>query len=276
LSMEIQINQFAIDRLVNEWKNRRFPWAVYDTPLLRADAFSDSIQYFFLGSLIHYRFYGIFDNGIAGCYENYNAEGSIAYWRTLKVNWTTLFDHKLKYAAFENLFKGLTFLPERYRDWMETLRILKQQYSGEVKVFLESCQWDIARILDRINTEFPSFRSSHNDYSERSYLFLYLAQGKFASTNLFNRIELILPYLDQILLASLIQTSVLELQADKKLLNSEDIPDLKNAARLALDEILKKWNCVSEKKILPADLNTPLRNQGLVSIWKNRVPLLFA
>ncbi|NLI93997.1 MAG: hypothetical protein GX434_17910 [Peptococcaceae bacterium] len=274
--MEIRINQFAIDKLVNEWKNRRLPWAVYDTPLFQADAFSDSVQYFFLGSVIHYRFYGIFDNGVAGCYENQNAEGSIAYWRTLKVNWSALFDHKLKYTTFENVFSGLTFLPERYDHFMETLRILKQQYSGEVKVFLESCQWDIARILDRINVEFPAFRSTHDDYSERSYLFLYLVQGKFASTNLFNHIELILPYLDQILLASLIQTNVLELPPEISLLHSEDIPALRNAARQALDEILEKWSQVSKRKILPADLNLPLRNHGLVSIWRKRVPLMFA
>jgi hypothetical protein len=274
--MNIQINRLAIDRLVNEWQNQKFPWAVYDTPLFQADAFADSMQYFFLGSVIHYRLYGINADGTPGCYRRQNAEGSIAYWRTLKAHWTTLFDYKLDFPAFERIFAGLTFLPERYHDFMETLKILKRQYSGQVNVFLESCQWDIARILDRINTEFPAFASTPDAYSERSYLFLYLAQGKFASANLFNHIDLILPYLDQILLASLIQTNVMELPAAAAALTDSDIPALRLAARRALQEILAQWNQVAARKILPADINTPLRKQGLVSIWREKIPLMFA
>lgn len=274
--MEIKINEFAIEKLVNEWKTQRFPWAVYDTPLSHTDAFAESVQYFFMGSVIHYRFYGIMDNGTLGCYYNQNAEGSIAYWRTLKANWPVLFDHKLKYKDFERIFTGLTFLPKRYENWMETIRILKQQYSGEVSVFLESCQWDVSQILERIDEEFPAFKPQHDDYSERAYLFLYLTQGKFSSANLFNKIELIMPYLDQILLASLLQTNVLELPPEKHQLKSTDIPQLRYYAQKAINEILKKWRNVTKRKILPADLNTPLRGQGLVSIWRNRVPLLFA
>lgn len=274
--MEITINHDAITKLVNEWKNQRFPWAVYDTPLYNADAFANSMQYFFLGSVIHYRFYGLFDNGQTGCYSNQNAEGSIAYWRTLKAHWPVLSDHRLKYDTFAGIFSGLHYLPERYRDWIETIRILKQQYAGQVKVFLESCQWNIATILDRINTEFPALKSLHGCYSERSYLFLYLAQGKFAGANLFNHVDLILPYLDQILLASLIQTNVLELPPEEKELTSADIEPLRRAALAALDLILNCWNEASKKKILSADLNTPLRNQGLVSIWRTKVPILFA
>jgi len=274
--MDIKINPLAITKLVNEWKNQRFPWRVLDTPLYQADAFASSIQYFFLGSVMHYRLYGICDDGMENCYSSQNTEGSIAYWRTLKTNWLILFDHRLKWKTFEHIFYGLPFLPERYQDWMETIRILKQQYGGEVTGFLESCQWDITRILDRINIEFPAFRSTHDDYCERSYLFLYLTQGKFASTQLFNRVELILPYLDQILLASLIQVSVLEIPAGKTNLTRADIPVLRSVAQSALADILEQWNDVSKKKFLPADLNTPLRNQGLVSIWAKRVPIMFA
>jgi hypothetical protein len=131
-------------------------------------------------------------------------------------------------------------------------------------------------ILERIKNEFPAFQSSHDDYSERSHLFLYLAQGKFSSTSLFNHVELILPYLDQILLASLIQTNVLELPTEKMELDRKDIPELRLSAQRALDQILENWNQVSVKKVLPADLNTPLRQQGLVSIWRNKLPLMFA
>jgi hypothetical protein len=274
--MYIRLNQFAIERLVNEWKNQRFPWAVFDTPLYHSDAFGHSIQYFFLGSVIHYCFYGVFDDGTTGYYTNQNAEGSIAYWRTLKTYWPILSDHRLKFETFEQVFKGLSFLPQRYSDWMETIRILKQQYSGEVKLFLESCQWDVSIILERINFEFPAYKTSSHEYSDRSYLFLYLAQGKFASANLFNKIELIQPYLDQVLLASLIQTNVLEIPLGKVILSSTDIQILRTSARQALEEILTKWDQVSNNKILPADLNTPLRNQGLVSIWCNRTPILFS
>jgi hypothetical protein len=226
--------------------------------------------------VIHYRFYGIFDDGKAGCYLNQNSEGSIAYWRTLKAYWPVLYDHRLKYETFAQIFAGLTFLRQRYEDWMATIRILKQQYMGNVTTFLESCQWDIAIILDRINTEFPAFRSTHDEYSERTYLFLYLAQGKFASTHLFNHVDLILPYLDQILLASLLQTNVLELPPERIALSSEDIPMLRHSARKALDMMQSSWHEVSKKKILPADLNSPLRNQGLVSIWRKKVPINFA
>lgn len=274
--MKLKINDLAIENLVNEWKNQRFPWTVMDTPLSSSDAFASSMQYFFLGSVIHYRFYGILDDGTLGSYYNQNAEGSVAYWRTLKTNWNTLFDHRLEFETFELIFKGLTFLPQRYTDWMETIRILKQQYSGEVKVFLESCQWDVAYVLERMNTEFPAFKSIHDSYCERAYLFLYLAQGKFAGANLFNKTELILPYLDQIMLSSLIQNNVIELPSNTVRLNDADIDSLRLVARQALEDILNKWNKVAEKKILPADINSPLRKQGIVSIWNKRVPLLFS
>jgi len=211
-----------------------------------------------------------------GCYFNQNAEGSIAYWRTLKANWSTLYDHRLEYKTFEHIFNGLTFLPQRYTDWMETIRILKQQYSGEVKVFLESCQWDVTNILERMDNEFPAFKSLHDNYSERTYLFLYLTQGKFASANLFNKTHLILPYLDQIMLASLIQNSVIELPPGKTIFKDSDINSLRLIAHQALDEILISWNEVTDRRRQPADINSPLRNQGLVSIWRQRVPLMFS
>lgn len=275
-NMDITINDFAIEMLVKEWQNQKFPWIVLDTPLFQADAFTDSIQYLFLGCAIHYRFYGIYDDGRSGCYFSQNTEGSFAYWRTLKAFWPTSYDYKLKYETFARIFHGLAYLPGRYHDWMETLRILKQQYAGQVKVFLESCQWDVARILERIESDFPAFKTDHNSYSQRSHLFLYLAQGKFAGTNLFNKVDLILPYLDQILLASLIQTNVLELPPHRIQLSSSDITMLNNAAQKALEDILIAWNQSSQRKILPGDLNTALRNQGIVSIWRGRVPLTFA
>ena len=274
--MKFDITHDAIEKIVNEWKNQRFPWAVMDTPLSSSDAFSISLQYFFLGSVIHYRIYGVLDDGRQGCYINQNAEGSIAYWRTLKTNWHTLFNHRLEFQTFEHIFKGLEFLPQRYDDWMETIRILKQQYAGEVKVFLESCQWDVANVLERMDSEFPAFKSLHDSYSERTYLFLYLTQGKFASANLFNKTHLILPYLDQIMLSSLIQNSVIELPPDKVSFSDADIHSLRLVAQKALEEILTMWTEVADKKILPADINSPLRSQGLISIWRNRVPLLFS
>lgn len=274
--MILEINHNAIEKIVNEWKNQYLPWTVMDTPLSSSDAFASSIQYFFLGSVIHYRFYGIQDDGNSGCYINQNAEGSIAYWRTLKSNWSVLYDHRLELRTFEHIFKGLTFLPQRYNDWMETLRILKQQYSGEVKVFLESCQWDVTNILERVDNEFPAFKSLHDSYSERTHLFLYLTQGKFASANLFNKNHLILPYVDQIMLASLIQNSVIELPPEKIVFNESDIQSLRLVARQALEEILNSWNEVADRRKLPADINSPLRKQGLVSIWRQRVPLMFS
>lgn len=274
--MKLEINHYAIEKIVNEWKNQYLPWTVMDTPLSSSDAFASSIQYFFLGSVIHYRFYGVQDDGTSGCYFKQNAEGSIAYWRTLKSNWSTLFDHRLELDTFEHIFKGLTYLPQRYNDWMETLRILKQQYSGEVKVFLESCQWDVTNILERMDNEFPAFKSLHDSYSERTYLFLYLTQGKFASANLFNKTHFILPYLDQIMLASLIQNSVIELPPEKVVFNDSDIHTLRLVARKALEDILNSWNEVADIRRQPADINSPLRKQGLVSIWRQRVPLLFS
>lgn len=274
--MDLKINTYAIERIVNEWKNQRFPWIVMDTPLSSSDAFALSIQYFFLGSVIHYRLYGTMEDGTQRCYFNQNAEGSIAFWRTLKTNWGALYNHRLEFSTFEHIFKGLVFLPERYRDWMETIRILRQLYSGEVKTFLESCQWDTASILERMDNEFPAFRSIHDDYSERSYLFLYLTQGKFASANLFNKTNLILPYLDQIMLASLIQNSVIELPSKIDRFYETDIHSLRMIARKAMDEILSRWSEVADRRVLPADINSPLRNQGLLSIWRNQVPLMFS
>jgi len=50
--MKLEINHYAIEKIVNEWKNKHLPWTVMDTPLSSSDAFASSIQYFFLGSVI--------------------------------------------------------------------------------------------------------------------------------------------------------------------------------------------------------------------------------
>ncbi len=274
--MDIAINHLAIEKLISEWKNQRFPWAVYDTPLYHSDAFAHSIQFFFIGSVIHYSFYGIRADQSVECFTVQNTEGGIAYWRTLKTHWDTLFDHTLQYTTFAQIFAGLCFLPERYEGWIQTLKTLKRQYSGDVRNFLESCQWDVAIIPERMIAEFPSFKPVHDDYAERVHLFLYLSQGKFVGSNLFNHIEQIMPYLDQIMLAALLQTNVLEFPSAGRDLKRSDIPALRAAAQKALAVVFTQWSKEEKRKILPADLNTALRNHGLISVWRNRVPLELA
>lgn len=273
--MNIYINEKAIQKLTMEWKNQKTPWMVQDTPLFHADAFADNIFYIFMGCVIHYRFYGILDNGASGCYYTQNAEGSIAYWRAVKQNWRILNDHKLKFDDFARIFQGLAFLEERYEDWISTIRIVKLQYSGQIKNFLESCNWDVQEIVSRMTSEFPAFLSKHDNYPERIFLFLYLAQGKYATANLFNKVELIQPYFDQIMLAALLQANVLESNSTEAF-SSEDIPQLRSKGFEALNQLLQEWSITANRSILPAEINKPLRSYGQTSVWRNKVPLLFA
>jgi hypothetical protein len=265
------INPEAIEHLVTEWKHQTFHWPVMDTPLSQADAFQESVLFLFLGSLIHYDLDGIIDLETTYSFKKQKAEGSPAFWRVLRSHWGSLKNHHLTFQEFEHIFHGLESLPQRYAQWTNTLHILRHKYGGQATEFLESCQYNIPIILERAGLEFPSF-SSVSGYS-RLHLFLYWVQGKYSSTNLFHGLEQIRPFLDSTLLAGLIQTRVLELNEHQRNIPYEQFKDMILAAEQALDQLLKAWQDSSKRKILPADLNTPLRQQGRISIWRERFPL---
>lgn len=267
----IKINPEAIERIVNEWKHEVFHWPVMDTPLSQADAFQESVLFLFLGSLIHYDLDGIIDPETSYVFRKQNAEGSPAFWRVLRSHWKILKNHHLTYQEFEQIFQGLESLPQRYAQWTNTLHILRHKYRGQATEFLESCQWNIPVLLERAHNEFPSFTTASG--STRLHLFLYWVQGKYSSTNLFHGLELIRPFLDSTLLAGLIQTHVLEMTSDQKTLPVEEFKDVLSTANYALDELLTAWQSSTQQKIIPADLNTPLRQQGVISVWLKRFPL---
>lgn len=162
-------------------------------------------------------------------------------------------------------------MPQRYAQWTNTLHILRHKYEGQATDFLESCQWNIPVILERAKHEFPSFTTASG--STRLHLFLYWVQGKYSSTNLFLGLEHIKPFLDSTLLAGLIQTGILEIHYDKKTVPIEKFKDFLVIANYALEELLNVWQKTSSRKILPADLNVPLRQLGIISIWRKRFPL---
>ena len=272
IQTEIVINKEAMDSLIREWKTQRFQWAVYDTPMSQADNFQESIRYLFLGSLLHWGLDGITENGEYLCYNNLGTEGSIAFWQTFRLHWEILWNHKLSIKEFSVIFDGLYALPEHYQQWLAVTGVLRQKYGGEIVPFLESCQWNVPTIFERVNEEFPSFKVP-NGQSFRLHLFTYLAQGKFFSANLFNGIEQIYPYLDSVLLAGLIQTGVIELPSGVRSITLAMLPEVQRAAERALSELAVKWHTATGQKIFPADLNTPLRNYGIVSTWRHRFPI---
>lgn len=271
----IFVNHEAIESLVKEWQTQRFQWSIYDTPMSQADNFQESMQYLFLGSLLHWGLDGIDEHGNFVRYINLGAEGSIGFWKAFRLYWPKLSSNKLSFPEFSEMFAGLHALPDHYQQWSAVTGVLRQKYGGEILPFLESCQWSVSTVQQRVAEEFPAFCGVDGQYS-RLHLFLYLAQGKFASAKLFNGLERIQPYMDSVLLAGLIQTGVLEVPAGKCLITSDVLAELKKTAYTALSELALRWSEVSHQQILMADLNTPLRKHGVVSTWRSRFPINFA
>jgi hypothetical protein len=267
----IGINSEAIKRLIEEWKHETFHWPVMDTPLSQADAFQESVLFLFLGSLIHYDLNGMIDTETVYTFKKQRAEGAPAFWRVLRSHWSILKNHRLTFQEFEQIFQGLESLPQRYAQWTNTLHILRHKYGGQATEFLESCQYNIPVILERAKREFPSFTTASG--SNRLHLFLYWVQGKYSSTNLFHGLEQIEPFLDSTLLAGLIQTNVLEIRENQTMIPMEQFKDIINAADLAIVQLLRAWQDSTPRGIIPADLNAPLRKQGIISIWRERFPL---
>lgn len=267
------INQAAIEHLAKEWKQQVFQWPVMDTPIFQAESFQESVLFLFMGSLIHYDLWGIKDPETSYIYKKQRAEGEVAYWRTLRSNWLTLKKPRLTLQEFEHIFAGLESIPQRYAQWSHTIHVLRQKYRGQVTEFLESCQWNIPIILERAQHEFPSFLNTIG--SSRLHLFLYLVQGKYPGSHLFHNIEAIDPYVDSILLAGLMQANVLELTEYPQIIPVEQFKDVSKTAKYALDLLYRTWTSESNIRIVPADLNTPLRQLGMMSLWRQRFPLGF-
>lgn len=267
----VNLNPEAINHLVHEWRHETFRWPVMDTPLSQAEAFQESVLFLFMGSLIHYDLDGMIDPESAYSFKKQNAEGSPAFWRVLRSHWSILKNPRLTFQDFERIFHGLESLPQRYAQWTNTLHILRHKYRGQATEFLESCQYNIPNILERVRLEFPSFTTASD--SSRLHLFLYWVQGKYSSTNLFHGLDQIRPFLDSTLLAGLIQTRVLEINTSKRTVPIDQFKEILVCANQALDQLFMAWQESTHRKILPADLNTPLRQQGRISIWRERFPL---